>query len=138
VGGVACQRHGNLFQQALWKKVLTMSAHAISVVLLFLSSAFMTVAWYAHLKFKGLPLWIVILGSWFIALFEYMLQVPANRIGHAVMPAAQLRIIAEFFTLACFIAFSVFYLKEPMTMNYVVSFALVLGAVYFAFWGPFG
>jgi uncharacterized protein (DUF486 family) len=115
-----------------------MNTHVLTVVLLFASSAFMTVAWYAHLKFKNLPLWLVILASWFIALFEYMLQVPANRIGHSVMPAAQLRVIAEFFTLTCFIVFSVFYLKEPMTMNYVVSFALVMAAVYFAFWGPFG
>jgi uncharacterized protein (DUF486 family) len=115
-----------------------MNTHVLTVVLLFASSAFMTVAWYAHLNFKNLPLWLVILASWFIALFEYMLQVPANRIGHSVMPAAQLRVIAEFFTLTCFIVFSVFYLKEPMTMNYVVSFSLVMAAVYFAFWGPFG
>jgi uncharacterized protein (DUF486 family) len=108
-----------------------------STVLLALSSGVMTVAWYAHLRFKEVPLWWAILGSWMIALLEYALQVPANRIGHSVMPAAQLRVIAEFFTLAAFILFSVFYLREPMTLNYVVSFAFILGAVYFAFWGPF-
>lgn len=114
-----------------------MNAHAVAIVLLFVSSMFMTVAWYAHLKFKGLPLWLVVLASWLIAFFEYMLQVPANRIGHSVMSAAQLRVIAEFFTLACFMAFSVLYLKEPISLNYLVSFSLILGAVYFAFWGPF-
>ena len=108
-----------------------------STVLLALSSGVMTVAWYAHLRFKEVPLWWAVLGSWMIALLEYALQVPANRIGHSVMPAAQLRVIAEFFTLAAFILFSVFYLREPMTLNYVVSFAFILGAVYFAFWGPF-
>ncbi len=108
-----------------------------STILLALSSGVMTVAWYAHLRFKEIPLWLAIVGSWLIAFFEYALQVPANRIGHSVMPAAQLRVIAEFFTLASFILFSIFYLREPMSLNYVVSFALILGAVYFAFWGPF-
>jgi uncharacterized protein (DUF486 family) len=108
-----------------------------STVMLALSSGVMTVAWYAHLRFKELPLWIAILGSWLIALLEYSLQVPANRIGHEVMSAAQLRVIAEFFTLVTFICFSVFYLREPMTLNYLISFSFVLGAVYFAFWGPF-
>jgi uncharacterized protein (DUF486 family) len=108
-----------------------------STVLLALSSSVMTIAWYAHLRFKELPIWIAIFASWFIALFEYALQVPANRIGHSVMSAAQLRIIAEFFTLVAFIVFSVFYLREPMNLNYIVSFAFIFAAVYFAFWGPF-
>ncbi|MEY3903609.1 MAG: hypothetical protein RL189_2915 [Pseudomonadota bacterium] len=108
-----------------------------STLMLALSSGVMTVAWYAHLRFKELPIWIAILGSWLIAFLEYALQVPANRIGHAVMPAAQLRVIAEFFTLLSFIGFSVFYLREPMSANFIVSFALILLAVYFAFWGPF-
>lgn len=108
-----------------------------SIVMLALSSGVMTVAWYGHLRFKELPLWIAVFGSWMIALLEYALQVPANRIGHGVMSAAQLRVIAEFFTLLAFICFSVLYLKEPMTLNYVISFAFILGAVYFAFWGPF-
>jgi uncharacterized protein (DUF486 family) len=108
-----------------------------SILLLALSSSVMTVAWYAHLRFKETPIWLAIVVSWLIALLEYSLQVPANRIGHAVMSAAQLRIIAEFFTLVAFIGFSIFYLREPMTLNYLVSFGLVLGAVYFAFWGPF-
>ena len=108
-----------------------------STLLLALSSAVMTVAWYAHLRFKEIPLWMAILGSWLIALLEYALQVPANRIGHSVMPAAQLRVIAEFFTLASFMLFSIFYLRESMTLNHVISFTLIMGAVYFAFWGPF-
>lgn len=108
-----------------------------SVGLLAASSVFMTVAWYAHLRFATMPLWLAILGSWGVALFEYVLQVPGNRIGHTVMSAAQLRIVAEFFTLATFMAFSIFYLKEPLNGNYAVSFALVLAAVWFAMAGPF-
>ncbi|NBX17475.1 MAG: hypothetical protein EBR09_08940 [Proteobacteria bacterium] len=114
-----------------------MSPIFISVFLLALSCSVMTVAWYAHLRFKELPLWIAVLGSWLIALFEYALQVPANRIGHGVLTAAQLRIIAEFFTLSSFIGFSVFYLREPMSLNYLVSFGLIFAAVIIAFWGPF-
>lgn len=97
----------------------------------------MTVAWYAHLRFAHLPLWQVILGSWLIAFFEYCFQVPANRIGHTVMPAAQLRVLAEFFTLVSFIIFSVTYLKEPFSPNFLISFGLIFLAVYFAFYGPF-
>ena len=97
----------------------------------------MTVAWYAHLRFANLPLWQVILGSWFIAFFEYCFQVPANRIGHTVMPAAQLRIVAEFFTLSSFMLFSIYYLKEPISLNFLIAFGLILLAVYFAFYGPF-
>lgn len=108
-----------------------------SVILLALSSCFMTIAWYGHLRFTSWPLWQTILGSWCIAFLEYCLQVPGNRIGHTVMHAAQLRIIAEFFTLTAFIAFSLLYLKEPFSWNYAVSFALVLGAVWFAVAGPF-
>lgn len=114
-----------------------MNAYVTSIILLFGSSSFMIVAWYAHLRFKHWPLIAVILGSWGIAFFEYMLQVPANRIGHDVMSAAQLRIVAEFFTLSFFIVFSVFYLKETLTVNYLISFALIFIAVYFAFFGPF-
>lgn len=113
------------------------SPAVIAVVLLFGSSAFMMVAWYAHLRFKHLPLWLVILASWGIAFFEYVLQVPGNRIGHQVMSAAQLRIVAEFFTLVCFMIFSITYLREPMSWNYAISFFLIVAAVYFAFWGPF-
>lgn len=109
----------------------------LSVSLLALSSVFMTVAWYAHLKFKTLPLWQVILGSWLIAFAEYCFQVPGNRIGHSVMSAAQLRIIAEVFTLMAFAVFSVVYLKESFGLNHLASFVCLLLAVYFAVAGPF-
>ncbi len=108
-----------------------------SVLFLALSSSVMTVAWYAHLRFKDSPLWLAIIGSWFVALLEYSFQVPANRIGHGVLSAAQLKIVAEFFGLTSFIVFSVLYLKEPMSLNYLVSFGLIFAAVVVAFWGPF-
>lgn len=114
-----------------------MSPALSSALLLAGSSCFMVVAWYAHLKFTHLPLWKVILASWAVAFFEYCLQVPGNRIGHQVFTAAQLRILAELFTLSAFIIFSVFVLKEPMNGNYVVAFGLVAMATWFAVSGPF-
>lgn len=113
------------------------SSHLVSLSFLFVSSCFMVVAWYAHLKFKTFPLWQAIFASWLLAFFEYCFQVPANRIGHQVMSAAQLRIVAEFFTMLAFFGFSVWYLKEPFKTNYYLSFALMFAAVYVAFWGPF-
>jgi uncharacterized protein (DUF486 family) len=114
-----------------------MNPYIASISLLFFSSAVMVVAWYAHLKFTHAPLWFVILASWGLAFFEYTLQVPANRIGHQVMSAAQLRIIAEVFTLIVFFIFSTYYLKEKFTLNYLVSFIFIFLAVFFAFLGPF-
>lgn len=114
-----------------------MNTYVTSIALLAASSIIMVIAWYGHLKFTSAPLWIVILISWGIAFFEYVLQVPANRMGHKVMSAAQLRIVAEAFTLMAFFFFSVFYLKEKFTLNYTISFLCIFIAVYFAFWGPF-
>jgi uncharacterized protein len=93
----------------------------------------MTAAWYGHLRFKETALWKVILVSWGIAFFEYCFQVPANRWGHGQFSATQLKIIQEVITLIVFGFFSVFYLREEMKWNYLVSFLLILGAVYFAF-----
>ncbi len=104
-----------------------------TILLLLASNIFMTIAWYGHLRFKEVALWKVILASWAIAFFEYCLQVPANRIGHGMFTATQLKIIQEVITLVVFAAFSVAYLKEPFKWNYAVSFVLILGAVYFAF-----
>jgi uncharacterized protein len=104
-----------------------------TVILLVLSNVFMTVAWYGHLKFKGTSLWLAIAASWLIALPEYCLQVPANRWGHGQFSAFQLKIIQEIVTLVVFSVFAVTVLKEPPKWNYVVSFLLILGAVYFAF-----
>lgn len=107
---------------------------ALSTVgLLIASNLFMTAAWYGHLKHKDVALWKVILVSWGIAFFEYCLQVPANRIGYGRFTGFQLKIIQEVITLVVFIGFAVLYLHEPPRWNYLVSFLLVLAAVYFAF-----
>jgi len=104
-----------------------------TVVLLTVSNIFMTFAWYGHLKYKSSPLWIAILVSWLIALAEYCFQVPANRIGHGVFTAAQLKTIQEVITLVVFCAFSVFYLHEGLKWNYIVGFVMMAGAVFFIF-----
>jgi uncharacterized protein (DUF486 family) len=94
----------------------------------------MTAAWYGHLRFKGLPLWIAILGSWGLALFEYVLQVPANRIGYGALTAYQLKIIQECITLVVFIAFAAAFLGEQITLRYFISFLFMLAAVTVAFY----
>jgi len=104
-----------------------------TVALLTISNTFMTFAWYGHLKFKDVTLWKVVLISWGIAFFEYCFQVPANRLGYASFSAAQLKIIQEVITLLVFGIFAIFYLKEQLKWNYVVSFVLIIVAVYFAF-----
>jgi uncharacterized protein len=103
-----------------------------TVILLLISNVFMTFAWYGHLKFKSFPLWKVIAVSWLIALPEYCFQVPANRLGHGQFTAAQLKMIQEALTLIVFCFFSVWYLREPLKWNYLVAFALLFGAVFFA------
>jgi uncharacterized protein (DUF486 family) len=105
-----------------------------TISLLIVSNIFMTVAWYWHLKEKGIALWKAILISWGIAFFEYCLTVPANRIGFTTgLNGFQLKIIQEIITLVIFTLFAVLYLKEPFHRNYLVSFLFILGAVYFAF-----
>jgi hypothetical protein len=94
----------------------------------------MTVAWYAHLKNLGhRPWYLAALVSWGIALFEYLLQVPANRIGYSALSLPQLKILQEAITLAVFVPFAVFYMKQPVKLDYLWSALCVLGAVYFAF-----
>lgn len=105
----------------------------LPVLLLTISNVFMTFAWYGHLKYKGSALWIVILVSWGIALFEYCFQVPANRIGHEYYTTAQLKTMQEAITLVVFSIFSVLYLKEDFQWNYLVGFALIILAVFFIF-----
>jgi len=105
----------------------------IPLAMLVCSNVFMTFAWYGHLEFKDKPLWIVIPASWGIALFEYCLQVPANRLGSMYYSVAQLKVAQEFITLIVFSVFSVFYLKEQLKWNYIVGFALILLAVFFVF-----
>jgi uncharacterized protein (DUF486 family) len=105
----------------------------LPIALLCGSNLFMTAAWYGHLKFKNKPLLVVILVSWGIALFEYILQVPANRWGNAVYSATQLKIIQEVITLIVFCGFAIFYLGEKIKWNHVAAFVCVLAAVGFTF-----
>jgi uncharacterized protein (DUF486 family) len=106
----------------------------MTVLLLFCSNVFMTFAWYGHLKYgHSWPLWKVILVSWAIALLEYCLAVPANRLGFAQYTGFQLKILQEAITLTVFLVFAVVYLKEKMAWNYALSFALLMAAVVVAF-----
>jgi uncharacterized protein (DUF486 family) len=105
----------------------------LTIGLLLMSNLFMTFAWYGHLKFKAAPLIVVILVSWGIAFFEYILQVPANRIGHGHFSAAQLKTIQEVITLTVFAGFSVLYLGEPIRWNHAVGFALIAAGAWFIF-----
>jgi len=104
-----------------------------TVLLLIVSNIFMTFAWYGHLNYKTKPLFLVVLISWMIAFVEYCFQVPANRLGHGVFSAAQLKTIQEVITLCVFALFSVFYLKEQMRWNYAVGFLFLILASYFMF-----
>ena len=103
------------------------------VLLLTASNVFMTVAWYGHLRFKHAPLWVVILASWSIAFFEYILMVPANRWGHAAYSATQLKIMQEVITLCVFSSFAILYLGEKLRWNHLAAFVCILAAVAFTF-----
>jgi len=105
----------------------------LTIGLLVASNVFMTFAWYGHLKFKSAPLWTVILISWGIALFEYILQVPANRIGHGTFSAAQLKTIQEVITLSVFAVFSWAYLGERLTWQHGIGFTLIALGAWFVF-----
>lgn len=107
----------------MWKPILLLCA----------SNLFMTMAWYGHLKFKNRALWLVILASWGIALFEYCLQVPANRMGSDYFSVTQLKVLQEVLTLMVFAFFSVLYFKESFKWNHLVGFILLVGAVFFVF-----
>ncbi len=104
-----------------------------TIGLLVLSNAFMTFAWYGHLRHKTAPLLIVIAVSWGIAFFEYCFQVPANRIGYGYFSGAQLKTIQEVITLLVFSVFSIFYLGEPLKWNHMLGFGLICLAVYVMF-----
>lgn len=106
---------------------LVLSAKVLPILLLVASNVFMTFAWYGHLKFKAAPLYAAVLFSWMIAFVEYWFAVPANRIGHQVYSAAELKTMQEVITLAVFVVFSVFYLKEAVTWNHVLGFAMIAG-----------
>ena len=111
-----------------------MQAIPLSILLLILSNIFMTFAWYAHLKnLSGSPWYAAALVSWGIAFFEYMLQVPANRIGYTAMTLPQLKILQEVITLAVFVPFVVYYMRQPLKLDYLWAALCMLGAVYFIF-----
>ena len=113
-----------------------MSIALKTVVLLTLSNIFMTFAWYGHLRnLSDRKWWIAALASWGIALFEYLLQVPANRIGFQVLSLGQLKVIQEVITLAVFVPFAVYYMKEPLRLDYLWAALCLMGAVYFVFRG---
>jgi uncharacterized protein len=105
------------------------SSQLLPIVLLVASNVFMTFAWYGHLKFTDRPLWLVIIVSWGIAFFEYCLAVPANRIGHQAYSTAELKTMQEVITFAVFMVFSIFFLKEAITLKHLFGFSLIaLGA----------
>lgn len=114
-----------------------MSPYLTPVLLLVASNVFMTLAWYGHLKFPQTALWLVVLLSWGIAFIEYCLAVPANRLGHRVYSAAELKTIQEVITLTVFAVFSVVYLKEAITLNHAVGFGFIALGAFFVFRGPF-
>lgn len=106
----------------------------ITISMLVASNVFMTFAWYGHLKHQSTTVWwVAAMISWGIALFEYLLQVPANRIGHTVLSVAQLKIMQEVITLSVFVPFAIFYLKEPFKWDYLWAALCMMGAVYFMF-----
>lgn len=110
------------------------NAVPLSILMLILSNIFMTFAWYAHLKeLNNKPWFIAALVSWGIALFEYLLQVPANRIGYTVLSVGQLKLLQEVITLSVFVPFALFYLKEPLKLDYLWAALCLLGAVFFVF-----
>ena len=109
---------------------------ALSVLLLAASNVFMTFAWYAHLKeLSAKPWWVAALASWGIALFEYLLQVPANRVGYTVLSLPQLKILQEAVTLVVFVPFAILYMKAPLKLDYLWASLCIVGAVYFIFRG---
>lgn len=111
-----------------------MNSIFLTITLLIFSNIFMTFAWYAHLKELNNKFWMIaVIFSWSIAFFEYLLQVPANRIGYTVFSVAQLKILQEVITLSIFLPFSLFYLKEPFKLDYLWAGICILGAVYFMF-----
>jgi uncharacterized protein (DUF486 family) len=113
-----------------------MRSVSLAIILLVLSNVFMTFAWYAHLRdLSAKPWFIAVLVSWGIALFEYTLQVPANRIGFRALELGQLKILQEVITLTIFVPFAIFYMKQPFKTDFLWAGVCLLGAVYFMFRG---
>ena len=111
-----------------------MPAVPVTIAMLLISNIFMTFAWYAHLKDMSQKPWIIAaLVSWGIALFEYLFQVPANRIGYTVLSVGQLKVMQEIITLTVFVPFAMFYMKEPLKLDYLWAGLCLVGAAYFIF-----
>jgi uncharacterized protein len=109
-------------------------AYVLPILLLLCSNVFMTFAWYAHLRdLRARPLIVAVLASWGIAFFEYFLQVPANRIGFGTLELGQLKVMQEVITLAVFVPFAVFYMRQPLKLDFLWAGLCLLGAVYFSF-----
>ena len=126
---------GRIYVGAQGRHHFAMPERILPIALLLASNVFMTFAWYGHLRFKAAPLVLVILASWGIALFEYCLAVPANRIGSSVYSAAQLKAMQEVITLSVFAVFSVLYLGQKITLNHLIGFSLIAGGAWFVFRG---
>ena len=126
---------GSLLFAGFPKMSQILSPRFLPILMLVASNVFMTFAWYGHLKFKTSPIWIAVIASWMIAFFEYWFAVPANRIGSQIYSAAELKTIQEVVTLTVFAVFSVFYLKESLTWNHAIGFALIAGGAAFIFKG---
>jgi len=109
------------------------SPYVLPILLLLASNVFMTFAWYGHLNYTSKPLWMAVTASWGIAFFEYWLAVPANRIGYQVYSAAELKTMQEVITFVVFAVFSVVYLKQEITMNHLIGFALIAAGAFFVF-----
>ncbi len=110
-----------------------MKGYMKTAILLTISNVFMTLAWYGHLKFKSKPLALVVVLSWLLAFFEYVFQVPANRIGSETFTLTQLKVMQECITLVVFTVVAYFLFGQTLRWNNLVSYALIVGAVYFAF-----
>lgn len=112
---------------------MSLPVPVVTIGLLILSNVFMTFAWYGHLRFREVSLHWIILASWGIAFFEYLLMVPANRIGYGHFTAAQLKTIQEVITLSVFVGFSALYLKEPLAWNHLLGFGFIALGAFFIF-----
>ena len=110
----------------------------LPILLLIASNLFMTTAWYGHLKFPHAALWVAVMASWGLALVEYWLAVPANRIGYGTYSAAELKVIQEVISIAVFVGFAVIVLGEKLTLNHLIGFGLVGAGAVVVFKGPFG
>ncbi len=109
------------------------SPYVLPIFMLVASNVFMTFAWYGHLNYTNRPLWMAVIVSWGIAFAEYWLAVPANRIGYRVYSAAELKTMQEVITFAVFSIFSVYYLKQAITVNHLIGFALIAAGAFFVF-----